>query len=262
MSLSKRIRFEAFKRDKFTCQYCGKKAPDVILHADHVHPRAQGGEDTILNLITSCSDCNLGKGAVPLSDASLIEKQRKHLEELQERREQIDMMIEWQKSLAALDTEELDKAVEYWCELVKWQGLTEYGRNEIRKSIKRYGLGDVLTAMRTAAEQYLDFTDGDTPTEESAREAFQKIAGICATTRRMQDKPYLRDLYYIRKIAENRCGYFRKDEALEWLESAFSWGADVEELRAIARRTTSWSRWRNDLIEYITELKANNSQAN
>ena len=30
--LSKNMRFEVFKRDKFTCQYCGKKAPDVILN--------------------------------------------------------------------------------------------------------------------------------------------------------------------------------------------------------------------------------------
>lgn len=28
------IRFEVFKRDMFTCQYCGRKAPDVILEVD------------------------------------------------------------------------------------------------------------------------------------------------------------------------------------------------------------------------------------
>lgn len=59
--LSKKIRFEVFKRDQFTCQYCGKKAPDVILHVDHIQPVSKGGTNDLLNLITSCQDCNLGK---------------------------------------------------------------------------------------------------------------------------------------------------------------------------------------------------------
>lgn len=30
-SISKKLRFEVFKRDGFTCQYCGRMAPDVVL---------------------------------------------------------------------------------------------------------------------------------------------------------------------------------------------------------------------------------------
>jgi len=57
-----KIRFEIFKRDKFTCQYCGRKAPNVILHIDHIQPKSKGGLNNKLNLITSCEECNLGKG--------------------------------------------------------------------------------------------------------------------------------------------------------------------------------------------------------
>ena len=35
--IGKKMRFEVFKRDKFTCQYCGRKAPDVILEVDHIN---------------------------------------------------------------------------------------------------------------------------------------------------------------------------------------------------------------------------------
>lgn len=42
--LSKGIRFEVFKRDNFTCQYCGAKAPDVILEVDHINPVKLGGK--------------------------------------------------------------------------------------------------------------------------------------------------------------------------------------------------------------------------
>jgi hypothetical protein len=70
MSLSKKLRFEIFKRDSFTCQYCGKTPPDVILHVDHIHPVAHGGGDDPMNLITACSDCNLGKGAREITAVS------------------------------------------------------------------------------------------------------------------------------------------------------------------------------------------------
>ena len=73
-SLSKKIRFEVFKRDSFSCQYCGNKAPDVLLEVDHIQPVAQGGTNDLLNLITSCFDCNRGKSDRGLSDNTVIEK--------------------------------------------------------------------------------------------------------------------------------------------------------------------------------------------
>lgn len=57
------IRFEVFRRDDFTCRYCGSVSPDATLHVDHVHPVAAGGTDSIDNFVTACSDCNFGKSA-------------------------------------------------------------------------------------------------------------------------------------------------------------------------------------------------------
>lgn len=56
-----RLRFKILARDNFTCQYCGRKAPDVILQVDHIHPKSKGGLNRAENYITSCRDCNLGK---------------------------------------------------------------------------------------------------------------------------------------------------------------------------------------------------------
>lgn len=61
--ISKRLRFEVFSRDNFTCQYCGRQAPSVKLHADHIVPVSRGGPTNKGNLRTSCEDCNNGKGA-------------------------------------------------------------------------------------------------------------------------------------------------------------------------------------------------------
>lgn len=65
--ISKRVRFDIFKRDGFVCQYCGAHPPAVLLHIDHIEPVALGGGNEPDNLITACQNCNLGKSDVPLS---------------------------------------------------------------------------------------------------------------------------------------------------------------------------------------------------
>lgn len=62
-SISKKTRFEIFKRDLFTCQYCGNQPPETTLVIDHIHPVKEGGGNDEMNLITSCLECNQGKGA-------------------------------------------------------------------------------------------------------------------------------------------------------------------------------------------------------
>lgn len=62
MAISKKLRFEVFKRDGFQCQYCGKSSPNVVLEIDHIIPISEGGQNNLENLITSCFDCNRGKG--------------------------------------------------------------------------------------------------------------------------------------------------------------------------------------------------------
>lgn len=65
---SKRLRFEVFKRDLFTCQYCGARPPEVVLVVDHIMPVVGGGLTDIDNLISACLACNQGKADKPLTD--------------------------------------------------------------------------------------------------------------------------------------------------------------------------------------------------
>ena len=71
VGLSKRLRFEIFKRDGFRCIYCGATPVEEPLHVDHVTPVAEGGTNDVANLVTACSACNLGKNAVPLTTKRL-----------------------------------------------------------------------------------------------------------------------------------------------------------------------------------------------
>lgn len=66
-STGKKARFEVFKRDNFTCQYCGGRPPEAVLVVDHMTPVKLGGTNELTNLITSCEPCNQGKAARPLT---------------------------------------------------------------------------------------------------------------------------------------------------------------------------------------------------
>lgn len=61
MGVSKRVRYEVFRRDNNRCRYCGATAPDTPMTIDHVIPVALGGSDDPSNLVTACRDCNAGK---------------------------------------------------------------------------------------------------------------------------------------------------------------------------------------------------------
>lgn len=51
-----------YARDGNRCQYCGEKFPTRELTIDHVNPRVQGGNNSWINLVCACVDCNARKG--------------------------------------------------------------------------------------------------------------------------------------------------------------------------------------------------------
>jgi 5-methylcytosine-specific restriction endonuclease McrA len=57
---TKRLRI--FMRDKFRCQYCGAKFAPALLTLDHILPRSRGGDNSPVNIVTACIDCNNRKG--------------------------------------------------------------------------------------------------------------------------------------------------------------------------------------------------------
>lgn len=182
-NIPKTVRFEVFKRDSFTCQYCGTQAPDAILEIDHIVPVSKGGGNDLMNLVTSCRDCNRGKTNRELSDDSVVKRQKKQLDDLQERKEQMEMMVKWKQELMALDEQEID-VVEEYIGTVTGLGLSAYGRSIIRKHLNRFGFQEVYEAARISFDRYYDHEN-----EWGFDDALKKIGGICYNRRkqRMED---------------------------------------------------------------------------
>jgi 5-methylcytosine-specific restriction endonuclease McrA len=50
-----------YRRDGYTCQYCGARPGTKELSIDHVIPRHRGGRSTWENCVLACVDCNKRK---------------------------------------------------------------------------------------------------------------------------------------------------------------------------------------------------------
>ncbi len=144
-SISKMRRFEVFKRDGFTCQYCGATPPRVILHVDHIVPVASGGENHDDNLITACEPCNLGKGARDLQAVpeSLAEKAAR-VAEAEEQLAGINAILQARR-------ERLED--QSWDVVYALTGESEIKRDRllsIKRFIEKMGVNDVLEAAELA----------------------------------------------------------------------------------------------------------------
>ncbi len=259
-SVPKALRFEVFKRDLFKCQYCGRAAPEVVLHVDHLKPVVEGGTNDILNLITSCVDCNLGKGRRKLSENVTMQKQRDVLEELQERREQLEMMMQWREGLQDLKDVTAKRVASYWNDLTPGWSVTDQGIATIKKWLLKLTADEILSAMDIAATQYLERDKDGKITSDSWSTAFDKIPGICRVTKLEKQDPDLKEMYYTRGILRNRLNYFDNAQCLQFLKNARSWGVSLDELRSIAYEASSWTNFKTRISEAIGQTAAYRSE--
>lgn len=233
--ITKKVRFEVFKRDKFKCVYCGASAPNVVLQIDHIEPVSKGGDNNILNLVTSCFECNSGKRARRLDDNSVVQKQRDQLEELQERKEQLEMMLSWQKELRSIKTTLVDDLKDYWEELAPGFAITENGLKRIKKLLNEFGYEEIIKAMEASADGYLIFNnDSEMVTEKSWETAFSKIGGIAMVQKETKENPELKELFYIRGILRNRIRYYDAGLSISLLKSARNIGVEIDDLKQLA----------------------------
>ena len=252
-AMSKKLRFEVFKRDSFKCQYCGESAPEVILHVDHINPVFEGGKNVLTNLITSCESCNQGKGKRTLEDTTAVEKQKTQLDELNERRQQIEMMMKWREGLSDIEETKFGYAQDKWEELAAPYILNDLGIKSLKKTIKRFPLESVLNAIESTCGQYLELDENGKSTKESVGKAFDYISKICSCNKRQEDKPYLKDLYYVRGILKNRLSYVNLPQAMSFLEEAYNLGADIESLKILAKETKNWTTFRTSIENFISD---------
>lgn len=231
--LTKKTRFEVFKRDGFKCQYCGKTSADVILEVDHIKPVKESGTNEMINLITSCFDCNRGKGKIKLSDDSIAKFEQEEIKLLKAKKEQMEFYLKWKKELLNLNEKEFDELQE----LFKTVGRewNEIGKKEVLKLLKKFGFQECYESLEIAISKYKP---------ELVGQQFPKILTMRKTQKEDPDKA---QLYYIRGIIKNRFGYINDKSAIILLSNAYIKGHSINELKQIALSERNWSDWKYEM---------------
>ncbi len=167
MSISKKIRFEVFKRDGFTCQYCGSSPPKVTLEVDHINPKSKKGTDDINNLLTACFDCNRGKRNIHLK--IIPGTLQENLEILKEKELQLN---EYNKSIAKIekriqkDIAEIDQV--YTSYFDGWQLSNSFKNSSLKSFINRLPKHVVKDAMILSCSKM-----------NTSSQAIKYFCGIC-----------------------------------------------------------------------------------
>jgi 5-methylcytosine-specific restriction endonuclease McrA len=65
----KLTRREVFRRDNYTCQYCGRR--DTSLTVDHILPKHLGGQHMWTNVVAACPGCNHRKRRARLDEVHM-----------------------------------------------------------------------------------------------------------------------------------------------------------------------------------------------
>lgn len=173
--LSKKIRFDVFKRDLFTCQYCGATPPSIVLEVDHINPIALGGNNSSDNLITSCFPCNRGKGANSLSSIPISLKDKAALiKESEAQVEAYSSIMREKRERLERDCWEVAEQLSHGC---SGSGFDQRKLVSIKTFLGRLPLSDVLDAAEIASL-----------TRKSEYKKFLYFCGICWRMIRENDR--------------------------------------------------------------------------
>ncbi len=166
--LSKRTRFEVFKRDSFCCVYCNRTPPAVTLEVDHIIPVSKKGTNVIDNLVTACFDCNSGKSNIDLTTRP--KKLQVDPLLMKERQEQYREYQKWVIKIETLIQSDIQKVEDALKMTYPNASFSEAFKNtSIKNFISKLGVQDVVYAIHKACDKNLwHLTD-----------TFKYFCGIC-----------------------------------------------------------------------------------
>lgn len=165
-SLSKKMRFDVFKRDGFQCQYCGSTPPAVVLEVDHIHPVSKGGKNRIDNLISSCFECNRGKaaGVLTVAPQTVIDKAAV----IAEKMEQLRAFERLQRAKRKAEEKSIDQVEEAFCDYYDGFHFANNFRESIRRILQHMMVYEVIDAMHLACKKM-----------DNKESALRYCCGIC-----------------------------------------------------------------------------------
>lgn len=155
--LSKKMRFNIFKRDHFKCQYCGSTPPSVVLEIDHINPVSNGGNNDSANLITACFDCNRGKsnGLLNSIPESVVEKS----ELIEEKLEQVKAYERLIRSKKKYEEKQINEVESTFNMYFEGYSFNKKFRESVRLFVQKLPIDSVTNAMQVACYKFPGVND-------------------------------------------------------------------------------------------------------
>ena len=251
----KRIKFEVFEKDSFKCQVCGAAAPNVTLtlHRLQNNQQAENWLDPAF-LTTFCESCQRKNGSQ--ESANTGNNGHLSLNALEERLDQLKMLINWRKGMIKIRKRQLASLVEFWQELVPSIFLSEVHKKTLLSCISKYSSDDIKEAMRLAVQEFIVVHQDGSIARDSFQMAFANIPEICYRKTKMSKTREAEELYHIHDILEERIdGFFDSARVIQWLNYARSWDVHLEELIQMAARVTNWTQFSCSIDELVHRQK-------
>lgn len=153
--ISKKTRFDVFKRDLFKCQYCGNTPPSIILEVDHIIPVSKKGTNDIDNLTTSCFDCNRGKSNRELNTLpQTTEEKTKHIEEKEAQYLAYKKLLQKVKKRLNSEIELIENLYTDYFPGYEFNDRFKFG--SLKNFIEQIGYNEVEDSLRKACSKIYD----------------------------------------------------------------------------------------------------------
>jgi hypothetical protein len=168
-AISKKLRFDVFKRDGFQCVYCGKTPPEITLEVDHIEPVSEGGTNDINNLVSACFDCNRGKGKLPLNKKIPV-KLLENLETLKEKEEQLTEYRKFIKKIKRRENKDISDINKIYVKhYEEWELSTSFRQTSLKKFLSLLPKHEVKEAMHLAINKF----------PENSNRTIKYFCGVC-----------------------------------------------------------------------------------
>jgi len=250
----KRIKFEVFEKDGYKCQTCGAVAPNVTLQL-HRLQEVQQNENWLdpAFLSTACFDCEQKQ----TEQKSTAKKNGfMTLDDLEERLEQLKMLISWRKGLRKIKKGQLNSLIDYWQELVPGIYLNDDHKRTILSCMNKFTREEIKSAMEYAVKEFLILRQDGSIAQDSFQLAFEKIPEICLRTKKASENQEIENLYHIHDILKGKLeGFFDSERVIQWLNYARSWEVKLDELTHMAFKVTNWTQFSCNIDEMVHRQK-------
>ena len=259
INLSPSLRRIILERDEFTCTECGQQVPKVLLYIDKIlSPETEDAfagqpeEDKYTCLCESCYKQAHGH------------LQFKAATRTAERRQQLEMMVEWRRENRCLASDANAYLIDYINGKIEPYSLTKQGAQNVRKAIRKSNFTTALDAIDETFDHYVTYDKGEDINKASVDEFLSKIGGYLYIN---SLPPVEKEMYHILNSCKSRFRWWDQQTAkglvLNYIDALREqgWSEDriLEDLKTELLRASNeqrnWSQWTDLLEKWTSDIR-------